>query len=318
MDASAAPEPLTAPRADAPGSGGRRGAVDLPTLLVMAGCYGGFGLLTWFHAALPWPVLLIAGGYIVCLQGSLQHEAVHGQPTRYRWLNTLLVLPSLWLWLPYTYYRETHLRHHRDERLTCPVDDPESNYVTPEQWQRMGPLHRLWRRVMATLLGRMLLGPPYAWLRVLQRLAEALRTGDRRHLLHWAKHAPGVALVLVWAVWICGIPLGTYVLLFAYPGLSLTLMRSYAEHRAARPVAERTAIVEAGPLMGLVYLHNNLHALHHAETGTVWHRRPRRYRERRAELLAANGGYLIAGYGTLLRRYLLRPKEPVVHPLAAV
>jgi len=49
-------------------------------------------------------------------------------------------------------------------------------------------------------------------------------------------------------------------------------------------VGERTAIVDAGRIVGLLYLYNNLHALHHAEPGTVWHQRPARYRLRQAEL----------------------------------
>ena len=79
--------------------------------------------------------LLPLGGYVVCLHGSLQHEAVHGFPFRRRLWNSAIVFPSLWLWLPYTHYRETHLRHHRNDDLTFPVD-PESNYLTPEAWAR--------------------------------------------------------------------------------------------------------------------------------------------------------------------------------------
>lgn len=293
-------------------------AVDLPTLAVAAGAYGCFGLLTWFYEALPWWFVLAAGSYTVCLHGSLQHEAVHGYPTSRRWLNTLIVSPSLWLWLPYTLYRETHLQHHRDERLTCPIDDPESYYVTPAQWRAMHPLHRAYREAMATLLGRLVLGPPYAVLRTVVGSARRIAAGDWAHLRHWLLHLPGAGAVIVWAVAVCGIPVGEYLLLFAYPGLSLTLLRSFAEHRAKAPVAGRTAIIEAGPVMGLLYLQNNLHAVHHLEPGLVWHRRPRRWRERADEILAANGHYRFKGYGELFRRYLLTRREPVIHPLGQV
>ncbi len=296
----------------------RRSGVEGPTLAVAAATYAAFGLLTWFYPVLPWWVVLVGGGYVVCLHGSLQHEAVHGQPTRWPWVNALVVFPSLWLWLPYGYYRETHLAHHRDERLTDPADDPESNYVSPADWAAMGPLHRAIRRALTTLAGRLVLGPPYAAWRVAARLAGAVREGDGPHLRHWLLHVPAVAVVLVWAIGVCGIPPVEYVLLFAYPGLSLTLLRSFAEHRAAAAPAQRTAIVEAGPVMGLLYLNNNLHALHHAEPGLVWHERPRRFRARRDELLAANGGYRFRGYGELFARYLFTGKEPPVHPLAAV
>ncbi len=292
--------------------------IDFPTIAVAAGVYGSFGLLTWFYAALPWWFVAVAGGYTVCLHGSLQHEAVHGFPTSRRWLNTLLVAPSLWLWLPYTLYRETHLKHHRDERLTCPIDDPESNYVSPEAWQEMHPLHRRLREAMGTLAGRLVLGPPHAACRVWLTMLRKIREGDAKHIRHWLLHLPGAGAVIVWVVAICGIPIGEYVLLFAYPGLSLTLLRSFAEHRAKQPVAGRTAITEAGPVMSLLYLNNNLHALHHAEPGLAWHRRPRRYREREDDILAANGRYRFKGYGELFRRYLLVRMEPAVHPLGRI
>jgi fatty acid desaturase len=292
--------------------------VDWPTIAVAAATYGGFGLLTWFYQALPWWLVLVGGGYIVCLHGSLQHEAVHGQPFRRRWLNGLLVFPSLWLWLPYTLYRETHLVHHRNERLTHPVDDPESNYVSPVEWAAMGWFHRRYRIALGLCAGRLLLGPPYAvWVTARISIRRVLG-GDVEHLRHWLLHVPAVAAVLAWTIGVCGIPFWEYVLLFAYPGLSLTLFRSYLEHRAAKEVGDRTVIVEAGPVMSLLYLHNNLHALHHLEPATVWHRRPERYRVRRDEVLAWNSGYRFDGYGEILARYLFRAKEPVIHPLGEV
>jgi fatty acid desaturase len=66
--------------------------------------------------------------------------------------------------------------------------------------------------------------------------------------------------------------------------------------------------------MSLLFLNNNLHALHHAEPGLAWYRLPARYRARRNELLKANGGYRYDGYGEIFGRYLLRPKESAVHP----
>jgi len=300
----------------APGS--RIESADWPTLAVAVATYAAYALLTWFYHDLPWWAVLAGGGYVVCLHGSLQHEAVHGQPTRWPWVNALIVFPSLWLWLPYSYYRETHLAHHRDERLTDPADDPESYYVSPAGWAAMGKPHRTIRRALTTLAGRLVLGPPYAVWRVAVDAVRAVRRGDREHLRHWLPHLPAVAVVLVWAIGVCRIPPAEYVLLFVYPGLSLTLLRSFAEHRAAAAVAQRTAIVEAGPAMGLLYLNNNLHALHHAEPGLVWHQRPRRYRARRDELLAANGGYRFRGYGEQFARYLFKGKEPAVHPLATI
>jgi fatty acid desaturase len=287
---------------------------EWPTFLVLAGLYGAFGLLTWFHDVLPWWLLLVLGGYTVCLHGSLQHEAVHGHPTSRAWVNEALVFPSLWLWMPYRVYRETHLTHHRNEQLTDPVQDPESYYVTPERWAALGPLSRgiLW--ACNTLLGRLVLGPLAAVWRLYAGAARRLATGDLTDLGAWALHVAGSALVLGWVVGVCAMPILDYAAFFAYPGLSLTLLRSFLEHRAREVPAERSVVVEAGPVMSLMFLNNNLHALHHAEPTLAWYRLPARYRARRARLLADNGAYRYSGYWEIAARYLLWPKEPPAHP----
>ena len=290
--------------------------IDLPTLGLAFGIYVSFGLLTWFHTTLPRWIVAPLGGYIVALHGSLQHEATHGYPSRVGWISEAAVFPSLWLWLPYAVYRDAHLAHHRDERLTCPLTDPESNYVTPSVWAAMGPLHRAIRRALTTLAGRLVIGPPYVVWRVGCRLVAAWRDGNEAHVRQWLRHLPAAAVVLVWVMAICRIPLWQYLLLYVYPGLSLTLLRSYAEHRAALPVSERIATLHTNIVMSLLYTFNNLHALHHAEPSTAWYRRPARYRLRQAELDRANGGYVIQGYGELFRRYLFAGKERPVHPFA--
>ena len=290
--------------------------VDLPTVALALATYLGFGLLTWFHHDLPWWVVAPLGGYIVALHGSLQHEAVHGYPFGRRWLTTATVFPSLWLWLPYGIYRDSHLAHHWDEQLTCPVADPESNYVTPSMWAAMGPFHRLVRRLLTTLAGRLVLGPPYMMWRAGYRLLGALRDGNEVQLRRWMIHLPCVAVVLVWVMAVCHIPFWQYLLLYVYPGLSLTLLRSFAEHRAAVSVRERIVTMQTNPLMALLFTNNHLHALHHAEPATPWHKRPARYRIRKTELDAANAGYVVAGYRQFFQRYLFRAKEPPVHPLA--
>jgi fatty acid desaturase len=291
-------------------------AVDVPTIGLAIATYFGFGLLTWFHHALPWWIVAPLGGYIVALHGSLQHEAVHGFPFGRRWMTTSTVFPSLWLWLPYGIYRNSHLAHHWDDQLTCPVADPESNYVTPSMWAAMGPFHRRVRSLLTTLAGRLVLGPPYLMWRAGCRLLTALRESNEVQLRRWLIHLPSVAVVLFWVMAVCRIPLWQYLLLYVYPGLSLTLLRSFAEHRAAVSVRERIVTMQTNPVMALLFTNNHLHALHHAEPATAWHQRPARYRARKAELDAANGGYVVAGYRQFFRHYLFRAKEPPVHPLA--
>jgi len=294
---------------------GRGRLVEWPTLGVAAAIYGGFGLLTWYHAVLPWWLLPPLGGYIVAWHGSLQHEVAHGHPTPWNWVNEALVLPSLWLWLPFRRYRDSHLVHHRDENLTDPLDDPESWYVTAEAWARMGPLRRTFCRALNTVAGRLLLGPAYCVWCLARSEVGLLRAGASGQARAWLPHLGGCLLVGGWVFGVCGLSPLAYLLTFAYPGLALTLLRSFLEHRAVRPVAARSVVVEAGPLLALLYLNNNLHALHHAEPGTPWYRLPAHYRARRADLLRDNGGYRYRGYGKIVARYLLRPKEPTVDPL---
>ena len=293
----------------------RRGiAFEWPTIAVAAAVYLGFGLLTWNYTLLPWWLLLPLGAYLVCLQGSLQHEAVHDHPTPWPWLNELLVFPSFWLWMPYRLYRESHLTHHSNDHLTDPLSDPESFYLTPADWDRCGGLSRCWHRTLNTLLGRLLFGPLICVWRLFADSAQRLARGDTRELGAWFLHLLGVVLVLVWVLAICEIPLAAYLAFFAYPGLSLTLLRSFLEHRSREAPEERSALVEAGPVLSLVFLNNNLHALHHESPGLAWYKLPARYRERRKDLLAANGGYLYNGYKQVFARHLLTPKEPVAHP----
>lgn len=306
---------MSSSRAASKGDFGRRSyTVDWPTVALAMAIYVAFLLITYFHAMVPWWLLLPTGGLVVGMHGSLQHEAVHGYPTRWPRANLLIAGWSLWLWLPYGTYRRTHLQHHIDEQLTDPVQDPESNYVSATQWAKMRPLHRAVRLAMGSLAGRFLLGPIYFAAMNFAELFRALLARDRRILTPWLWHLPGVVLILLWVIGVCHMPFWLYLVCFAYPGTAIALVRSYAEHRWAPDHGHRSAIIESGPFWSLLFLHNNLHVLHHLEPGLVWHRRPARYREIRDQLLAQNGGYLIHGYGELARRHLLTPKEPLLHP----
>lgn len=288
--------------------------IEWPTLALAVVVYPLFGLLTWWHDALPWWIIVPLAGYLICLHGSMQHEAVHRHPTPWPLVNEALVFPSLWLWMPFRIYRETHLAHHRNELLTDPREDPESYYVTPQAWAGMGPLGRAVLVANNSFLGRLVLGPLVAvWRHWTDEIAR-LGRGDRRHLVPWGLHLGGCALTLAWVLGVCRIPLGDYVLLYVYPGLALTLVRSFLEHQARPEVERRSVLVEAGSVMSLVFLNNNLHALHHAHPDVPWYRLPALYRARRNDLLAENGGYRYGGYLEIARRYLLSPKEPVLHP----
>jgi hypothetical protein len=64
------------------------------------------------------------------------------------------------------------------------------------------------------------------------------------------------------------------VLEFVYPALVLGMMRSFTEHRWGERASERTAIVESNWVFGLLFLWNNLHAVHHARVSGESVQRP--------------------------------------------
>lgn len=292
----------------------RRAALEWPTLAVAVLIYAAWGALTWFWHELPLWLTLPAAAYVVAWHGSLQHEAIHAHPTRRPWLNELLVFPNLWLWMPYRIYRDTHLAHHRDERLTDPLDDPESYYMTAAQWRRLRPIGRALMRFRNTVLGRLLIGPVIAAGNLWWHEGRRLLRGNRRAWKAWALNTVACGLVLAWVIGVCDIPLLSYVLVFVYPAISLTLLRSFAEHRAEEDPDDRSVVVDAAWPLALLFLNNNLHWLHHHEPGVPWYDLPARYRAQRDAILEANGNYRFRGYGEILRRYLFTPKEPVLHP----
>src|SRR5262252_2644070 len=150
---------------------------EAPTYLVALGVYAGWGALTlWYHALPAWLILPL-GGFLLALHGSLQHEAIHGHPTRWATINLLIAGAPLGLWLPYPIYRESHLSHHACGRLTDPIQDPESFYVAPDRWQRMSSASRALHWILSTLAGRLVLGPLVVLLRFAVSEARALLAG---------------------------------------------------------------------------------------------------------------------------------------------
>ena len=288
--------------------------VEWQTVALTLVIYGGFLVLTWFWQSLPVAVVIGLGGWLIAWHGSLQHEVIHGHPTRNQRVNDAIGWPPLSLWLPYAIYREGHLVHHRDEHLTDPIEDPESSYFTRTAWEGMGKVGRKLAEWNTTLLGRLTLGPLVMILSFLAQEAVLIARGDCARIRIWRAHAAGVAVVLVWIVAVCGLPLWLYLFGFVYVGAALTRLRSYAEHRYAGHHDERTAIVEGTPLFGLLFLYNNLHVLHHQRPGIPWYQIPGLYRRHRVALLTINGGLIYRGYLDVARRFLLKPHDDPRHP----
>ncbi len=290
-------------------------AFEWPTLVLFGVIYASWLALTWFHDSLPLWLWLPLAAWTAAWWGSAQHEALHGHPTRNRALNTALASFPMWIWLPFESYRTSHLIHHRDERLTDPLDDPESRYWTPDGWKELGPMGQWLVDLQTTLLGRLVIGPFWSMGRFWMDEFRAVRAGDRAALAVWGWHLAWVAAMLGWAVGVCGLPLWQYLLGFVYCGTSLALVRSFAEHKARDNVEQRTAIVEGSPVFGLLFLHNNLHVVHHRWPTLPWYRLPAVYAANRDAVLAENGGLVYDGYLAVFRRYFLSRYDGPVHPL---
>jgi fatty acid desaturase len=289
----------------------RRG-IEWPTLGVAVTIYGSWLAVTYYSSAIAPPPLFLVGGWLTAWHSSLQHEVIHGHPTPSRRFNDLIAALPLSLWLPFDRYRRSHLQHHDAESITDPVQDPESRYLG----RRTGPVARLeWAlaAVQAPLLGRLLLGPPLVIVHAWTADAAAIVGRDGATARAWAWHLASMAPVLLWLQFVCHLSLITYATCFIYPGAALMLLRSFAEHRADPSPARRVAVVEGAGVLGLLFLNNNLHAVHHTWPAAPWYRLPELYRQHRSRLLSENGGLLYAGYGDVVGRFLLRSHDRLEH-----
>jgi fatty acid desaturase len=284
-----------------------------PTFLVAIAIYSLWILLICYNTLLPWWLIMPAGAYLIAWQFSLQHEAIHSFRGVPAWLRLVVVFPPLGLWFPYVLYRESHSIHHRDPNLTSPGKDTESYYVYPSEWARMGRMRRGILIFNQTLLGRLLIGPALRLEKLALKESARIRRGDYSHVSAWLIHVPAVALLL----WFCelhGMPWWKYILLVAYPGMSLGLLRAFIEHRAASAVDERTASVESNVVFGLLFLYNNIHIVHHLQPTLPWYRIPAHYRANRETFLTTNGHFVWRGYGEIARKFFVRPVFHPIHP----
>ena len=286
---------------------------EWPTWLLLVFTYTAWITLTlnWEH--LPGWLLWLPGGYAIALHSSLQHEALHGHPTRNKKLNMALVWPPLTLWLPIELYLENHLNHHRNE-LTNPELDPESFYIKQEVWQTFGR----WRQRLClfnnTFIGRMLVGP---WLTVGQQYRKEfgrLRCGDYRHAAVLFRHLISVTLVLYWLIGVCQMPFWVYLLAFAWPGTSMMMIRSFLEHRYDPEHDHRTVLIDGCPLTRLMFLNNNYHWVHHRYPELAWYEIPAIARIERAVVLQRNGDYRYPGYWSIAWRFLFKPWTHPAYP----
>ena len=285
-------------------------------ILLAVGIYAAWLVLVFYGDSMPLVVLFILGGYVGCLHGGFQHIAVHGYPTRFKWLNTLLAYPPLTLYYPYRTYRDTHIEHHEIDVLTDVETDPESVYVSREYFDSLNPIGKLIYRFNFTLAGRLLIGPFISLYHLWKGELKLIIRGDFERLITWLAHAIFCAAILVF-VQAMGLPIWKYLLCVAYPGISLILLRSYTEHRWSPDDDQRSLIVEGSPLTRLLYFNNNYHWVHHDNPGLPWRQIPVNFEQRREEILSRNGNFYYRGYSDILKRLWRDKLIDPIHPTQA-
>lgn len=263
------------------------------------------------------------GGWVICplaalvvtLQSSLQHEVLHGHPTRNPAVNEALVYCSLGLLIPYRRFKSLHLRHHNNDRLTDPYDDPETFYLAWADWEKLPKPLQIVLTLNNTLLGRLLIGPAVSMIGFLGSEIRMMLKGDTVVMRAWLHHLAGAVPVLLFITLAGKMPVWLYLLCVSYPAMSLLMLRTYAEHRAHEHAEARSIIVEFCPLFSLLFLNNNLHIVHHAHPRAPWYELPSMYQSAREDWQRRNEGYVFSSYIQLARSYLFKVKEPVPHPL---
>ncbi len=297
--------------------------LEWQTLTLMVVCYA-----VWLISTASFETVAVNFGYFSAVlmlfsitaiasafHTSLQHEVVHGHPTPWPVVNEALIFPSLIFVYPFRRYRELHLKHHIDANLTDPYEDPESYYWPECDKSRLSRFTHFLLGLNNTFIGRMTLGTPLGLFGFYRTELIRLRRDEPGVRKAWILHLVGSVPVYYWITVVSGIPFWLYVLVVIYPGVSWILVRSFAEHQAAVSIGGRTAIVEANPFFGLLFLNNNLHMVHHAHPQAPWYDLPAMYQERKQHYLAANESYLFTGYWNIVRQFAFRKKQPVFHPI---
>ncbi|MGP6461110.1 fatty acid desaturase [Pseudomonas parakoreensis] len=287
---------------------------EWPTWLLLIGVYGGWLAIilnsAWLGRGLS-TLLLIP---LLVLWLSVQHELLHGHPTRSVLFNKILGYAPFAVWYPYTLYRDSHLLHHRDEDLTVPGVDPESRYLTAVRWQGSSLFERGLHWLNKTVLGRFAIGAPLALLALAAEELQRLKNRERQAWLMWLTHGAFTVLMLWFVARFSALPVWHYLLLISVPALSIAMIRSYYEHRPHAQPEQRTVLNEAGWPWRWLFLNLNFHLVHHDLPGLAWYDLPQAYRMRREQWVARSGGFLVQGYGQLWWRHGLKPVDSPEHP----
>lgn len=300
-----------------------------PTWLVALAIYGGWLALILSHASLAWWIVVPVGAWLVAWHGSLQHETIDALEHVPAPLRSALAFPPLGIFFPIGTYRREHRLHHlAGTHVAESAWDPESYYHDPVRWARYPRFVRALYRANQTLLGRLTLGVLLQTAAAVRGGVRAMLAGDRVVMGEWALHVASTGALLWWIAVFAHMPVWQYVFFIAYPAASLTMLRSFYEHRLPVEGVRRTATIENRFPFGLLFLNNNYHVMHHATPSLPWYRIPQAWRARRGTRFerglrferdsqidrgsSVEHDYHFRGYGAIAKRWFVRVVfEPV-------
>ena len=286
---------------------------DWRTLVIAVLVYGGWLATVFLHKQMPWWATFALLTWFGAWHLSLQHELVHGHPFRNSKLNAALASLSLTMWVPFLSFKRDHISHH-NSTLTHPKLDTESYYSMPEQWQHSGRFLRSIYWANRTIAFRLTVWSVFSTVQYFFADAwRAIRNVDNARSA-WVLHIPGLIAVTYIVNNLAGMSMIEYLIGGVFASHSLNMMRSFAEHKTLGVESTRTAIIDAGRVMSLLMLNNNLHIAHHDEPSAPWYKVPEVAErlnafERAQKIDALYKG----GYGELLRRFTFKPYDQPVY-----
>jgi fatty acid desaturase len=288
-------------------------SIEWPTLILTLCVYGTYA----FGVMIVLPVSFVLGLFIMVIAGvlhsSLTHEVLHGHPFKNAFMNAFLVFPALIIFIPYMRFKDTHLEHHYDERLTDPYDDPETNFMDPQIWDKLPMWRQSLHQFNNTLLGRMFLGPVLSQISFMRADLRLIMAGDLRVASGWLLHMPALIVAYVLVAVIAEVQVWVWVLA-SYLSMAILKIRTYLEHRVHDHPCCRSVVVEDRGLLAFLFLNNNFHSVHHAHPSVPWYLLPRLFASKRDRFLTMNDGYHFGCYGEVIRKFAINRKDPVAHP----
>ena len=286
---------------------------DWRTLIIAALVYTGWFAAVFTHKQLPWWATFALLTWFGAWHLSLQHELVHGHPFRNSKLNAALASLSVTLWVPFLSFKRDHISHH-NTTLTHPELDTESYYSLPENWRKSNRLLRSIYWANRTLAFRLTVWSVFSAVQYFLADAwRAIRNIDNARSA-WLLHFPALIAVTFLVTQSADMSVLEYLVGGVFGSHSLNMMRSFAEHKTLSNDSTRTAVIDAGWLMSLLMLNNNLHIAHHDEPSTPWYLVPEAAKRLNSYDRAAQVGALYSGgYSELIRRFTFRPYDQPVY-----